>query len=174
MPPLKCLSFTANFTTLASACLVLLGSRPCVPNVELIHGASQHSDPCHVIKATEAAHANEKVVPFNGSHSNQIFLNHFHKSGHWLAPFWSDIWWSLVALAWVGKSPARFHSFPEKGLSRVGEYDVHRYLLRDTHLIPCSGRWLFCVVPFCPAWPFCLQLAVYVYFKKEKTKNHDM
>jgi hypothetical protein len=24
------------------------------------------------------------------------------------------------------------------------------------------------------AWPFCLQLAVYVYFKKEKAKNHGM
>ena len=78
-----------------------------------------------------------------------------------------------MALAWVGKSPARFHSFPEKGLSRVGEYDVHRYLLRDTHLSPCSGRWLFCVVPFCrlALLPAARCLRIFQKRKSEKSRH---
>jgi hypothetical protein len=39
------------------------------------------------------------------------------------------------------KSPARGNRLPEKGVSRSGEYDVHRYLLCDAHLISGSGRW---------------------------------
>jgi len=41
-------------TTLASACLVLFGSRPGMPNIESIHGVSQHIDP-QVVKS-EATH----------------------------------------------------------------------------------------------------------------------
>ena len=53
-----------------------------MPNIELIHSAGQHFDPCHSVKSIEAAQANEKVVPINGNHSNQILLDTHLKSGH--------------------------------------------------------------------------------------------
>ena len=91
------------------------------------------------------------IKVFKGNHSKHICLFQCEIWTLKQAPFRSDCWrWGSL----VSKSPARSHSFPEKGLSRAGEYDVHWYLLRDANLIPCSQWWPFQVLPFCQSFNF--------------------
>ena len=89
----------------------------------------------------DSLHFKEKmtIIPKEIFQTNMLRASTWNISSVLIWEMWWRVsgWWRLGRLS---KSPARWHSFLEKGLNRAGEYDVHWYLLRDAHLIPCSQR----------------------------------